>query len=165
MIYSLNNQCQKTKVAITHVPQEILSHWNSRFEKCDYYYLQDNSEYWTIGFLKVEDTYCAIDFTSTLSDGFKAIKLFLTVIEEYQNVYAIPNDDGKKIWSSLKFKSATLYLTFGWRRAAYKYCYKSIRYLYLNHWFKLTIKKGVVKLKREIFYRGKLPSTIYLDTF
>ena len=166
MIYFLTKQLSKIETSLKDVPIEVTSNWNSPVEKCDYYYYLDNKfEFWTIGFLKVEDAHCAIDFKSTLNNGVNAIKLLITVVNYYESVYAIPNDKGAHIWSSLHYKNKPLYLTLAWRMNAGNYCHKSYKYLFLNHFFKLTTKSGILKLKRKVFYTGGLPNTLHLDTF
>lgn len=166
MIYSLNNNLSKIETSLKDVPLEVTSNWNSPIEKCDYYYyVGDNSEFWTIGFLKVDDCHCAIDFKSTLKGGLKAIKFFISVVNYYESVYAIPNDTGAYIWSSLQFKHESLYLTVSWRPNARNYCHKSHKYLFLNHFFKLTTESGLFRLNRKVYYTGSLPKTLHLDTF
>ena len=166
MIYFLNNNMSKIETSFNDVPLEVASNWNSPIDKCDYYYyLNDNSEFWTIGFLKVENSHCAIDFKSTLKEGLKAFKFLISVLNYYDNVYAIPNDDGALIWSSLQFNHESLYLKVAWRPNARNYCYKSHKYFFLNHFFKLTTERGLFKLKRKVYLKGRIPKTLHLDTF
>lgn len=166
MIYSLNNHFSRIEKSLNVVPPKVTSNWNSPVENCDYYYYtDDNSDFCTIGFLKVENSHCAIDFNSTLKEGVKAIKFFISVVKYYDSLYAVPNDKGAYIWSSLRFKYESLYLNLAWRPNARYYCHKSHKYLFLNHFFKLTTEGGLLKLKRKVYYKGSLPKTLHLDTF
>lgn len=164
MIYSLNKTFDRELVRESVVPREIVSAWRTNKDLCDYYYYYEGSEFWTIGFMKVDNCYCAIDFRSSLKNGITSLRLLSTVLSFYKNIYAVPNASGRTIWSSINFIPEPLFINIRFRPKIFKFCYNSRRYFYLNL-FIGPDTNGFVKLNRTLFFKGEKPKIIYLDTF
>lgn len=163
MIYSLINNRWK-KVNYLEVPKFIKKLWKSRLNLSDYYFYYDKIQFWTIGFMKNENQYCVIDFNSNYNNSIKSLKILISVLDRYSNVYCVPNKKGALIWKSLNWESRNLYIKpfFKWRYK--KYIYNSKKYFFLNL-FLILDYEAIFPISRKIYYKGIKPKLILIDTF
>jgi len=106
------------------------------------------------------------NFSASAGDFFKFV---IDVTDRYENLYAIPNEKGSQVWNALKWDKKFVNISFTDKESISEKLRSGIcikKFFCINIFFVLkpANRKSLI-MKRRVFYKGRLPDILLLDTF
>lgn len=146
---------------------DILNKMKSKNEvDVDYYLYSKEDTYCIVGIKTHKGLHCIIDLYNSNVSAKVFFYWLKEILSNYDDYYCVPNEEGKMIWKALGLKSGNIYISFDplkLFRSNIKLRY--FKFLFVNMFFKITSKKAIFKLNKNIYYKTSLPKDINLDTF
>ena len=166
MIYisDLNKQSDSTEISDFN---SILSKMKSLSDiNVTYYLCVKNNSFCTVGIKSDKDTNCIIDLYNSNIETVEFYYWLRNILSDYDDYYCVPNVSGAIIWKGFGLKSKDLYVHFSpLKLFKRKIKMRFLKFLFINMFFSLTTKKGLIKIRKKLFYKKNIPAEINLDTF
>jgi hypothetical protein len=106
------------------------------------------------------------NFSANASDFFNFV---IDVTKKYDNLYAVPNKQGRQVWSALKWNNKNLKICIADKKSIVekirlRICFRKFFFMNIFFVLKPTDRKSLI-MNRKLFYKGNLPRIVLVDTF
>ena len=166
MIYISKSINVNDRIAIGGLDCIIVKLKSRKYPDVDYYVYTLDGSFCVVGVISFNGSNCIIDLHNTNVQASIFFNWLRESLSKYDDYYCVPNNEGKFVWQALGLKQKDLYLKFTTKKIfRQKLKARYLKFLFLNMFFEVCTEKTILKLKKNIYYKGQLPVRVELDTF